>query len=187
MGRYSRILCEHEAAHAAVASVLGLPVEEVRVDQPSDGEDGRCLFQAGEEQHLEAAAVAAAPRVWIRGFRGTVFGRDANVGDGPDRMILTQELIKYTEALPVLERMRENQRLRYVIDTKVRDILCEYGDEVMRIADELQASGRWTRGQGWAGGRRGGPTTWDDVAQQARRAREDRMARRERLARPRVA
>ena len=114
-----RLAAEHEAAHATVAAVLGVPVAQVTID---DHGGGLTLFEAAS--HMDTATITVAAEVWINEVRWRQFpGGDR--GCSGDR----RHLARHVDAFGAREA-----------STRARAILHDNGDAVLALADRLIAA-----------------------------------------------
>ena len=110
-------VCEHEAAHAVVAEVVGVRVVDIEV-----GEDGSGATTYEKASSERSAAIAAAAQVWIEEFRGLEFpgGDSGCIGD---RRALAWHV--------------DDDGARLAA-RKARGMLRERSDEVLRLAGWLE-------------------------------------------------
>jgi hypothetical protein len=149
--RFRLGLCRHEAAHAIVSTALGVPVLELRVDDPEPGTHGWCLsdgdaWRSGRwgGRPLECLAMLVAPQVWAREFEDRR-DREPAAAYGSDNQSV--ERIQ-REVLPAGEpALRRDHRRR--AEALAARVLVERQDDVRTIAAKLQAHGGWVRGVGW--------------------------------------
>lgn len=114
-----RETCEHEAAHAVVAQMLGLRGVEAVIED--DGASGVTRYEKTSAR--VNAIIAVASGVWIEEFRGLVFPLGAK-GCSSDM----RSLVVATGADEY--NMREAQR-------RARLILAECREQVLTVADTL--------------------------------------------------
>ncbi|MEU2625866.1 hypothetical protein [Kitasatospora sp. NPDC007106] len=111
--------CEHEAAHAVVAHVLGLGPVEAVVDE--GGRSGVTNFQS--TSRLASAIVAAAAEVWITEFRYNAFPACMQRDFSHD----LQVLVRNTDSAMGVHDARRRARV----------ILTEHREEVLAAAHRL--------------------------------------------------
>ncbi|MFB9742243.1 hypothetical protein ACFFOU_14100 [Pseudonocardia sulfidoxydans] len=129
---------------------MGVPVLELRVDNPEPGTGGWCLFdgdgwRSGRwgGRSLECIAMTSAPKVWSREFADRRDREPAAAHGSDDQAI---EAIQ-REALPLDAALFRDHRRR--AEALAATVLAERQDDVRTLARKLQRHGGWVRGVGW--------------------------------------
>jgi len=138
--------CEHEAAHAVVATALGLQVRELRVDHPRQDIGGNCRYWVTGMQQFEEAVLLAAPQLWIERFRADRYPDGDEFGSSYDQVKITH----WVHNSGVTDDIDEVLIVRRAIEKRAMELLNEHGDDILRIASRLQRFGIWRMGEGWA-------------------------------------
>ena len=114
--------CEHEAAHAIVATHLGLRVLDIEVGADDEAGGGETSWVRGNPEDSAAALVAG--ELWINEFRLHVYPSGAD-GCRSDRRALAYNTDPFGERRAAV---------------KARAILRDHADEVRQLADWLEAT-----------------------------------------------
>ena len=118
-----RLAAEHEAAHAVVASALGVPVVEVSIDERGGGET---IFEAASA--MDSATIAVAAEIWVDELRWRTYpGGDR--GCSGDR----RQLARHVDDFGARQAC-----------TRARAILRDNADAVLALADRLEEESRLT-------------------------------------------
>jgi hypothetical protein len=136
-------LAGHEAGHAAVAVLLGLPLEEVRIDRPDVGLGGfaRTGWVDGKDAiRRRLQVIMAGPLATVQTIPWPPSG-DSVVGDERNAAVLRDGLhLDRVEWWLVEEETRDLLLSQRVAVRAVQDRLLEVGailgDEVVRLVEE---------------------------------------------------